>query len=96
MIVSTEKRIIIESLVGQLETPEEIEYLYEAIKQRRNKLAARAAWVLNIGDKVSFIGRRNMKMIGIIKDIKRTTAHINCTDGQTWRVNMAALNRIED
>ena len=67
----------------------------DAIKLRRNQLHFTDAQAFNIGDKVSFTGRRGAVLKGIIEKVKIKYILVRTDAGQRWNVPGSHLTLIK-
>ena len=65
----------------------------EAVKMRRTQLSRQATRALRIGDRVSFKGRRNETVRGVVEKVNRKTVSVRSSaTGTRWRVTASMVN----
>tara|TARA_A100001037_G_scaffold289891_1_gene302128 strand:+ start:413 stop:703 length:291 start_codon:yes stop_codon:yes gene_type:complete len=75
---------------------EELNSVITAIKLRRNQLHFRDAQSFKIGDAVSFTGRHNAILKGVIEKVKIKYILVRTTSGQRWNVPGSHLTLIKE
>jgi hypothetical protein len=67
----------------------------DALKQKRRLESSLKADAFHPGQRVTFQGRRGVKVIGTIESIKVTKAQVKCEDTRTlWRVPLHMLKEV--
>ena len=75
---------------------EELNSVITAIKLRRNQLHFRDAQSFKVGDSVSFTGRHNAILKGVIEKVKIKYILVRTTTGQRWNVPGSHLTPIKE
>ena len=75
---------------------EELNSVITAIKLRRNQLHFRDAQSFKIGDAVSFTGRHNAILKGVIEKVKIKYILVRTDAGQRWNVPGSHLTSIKE
>lgn len=86
----------LEKVIDSLQTMDEIEAAYAALKSRRNTLDRRALRTFASGDRVAFTRRNGTRIEGQVVKVNRKTVSVEpVTGGRGWRVPAAMLTHVE-
>lgn len=79
-------------------TMTDLDNLATLIHARRHQLNANAAVTFNVGERVSFVGKRGRLETGTIKRLMRggKVEIGDCSDGCVWRYPAAMLSRVKN
>lgn len=83
----------LKKLILQIESAEELHEVYELMKRMQTHLKGVALVQFRVGDKVSFVSKRNEKVVGTIMKINATTVGLNCGAQGKWRVSPTILKK---
>ena len=72
---------------------DEVNQIVEAVKLQRTYLARSACRGVQVGDTVSFRGRRGQTVTGTVEKVNRKTVVVN-TGATKWRVTASLLNTV--
>lgn len=64
------------------------------LKENQSKCQALIAETLQVGDLVSFVGRGNSRMQGVIEKLKRVNVVVETHGGIKWRVRATSLTKL--
>lgn len=81
--------IDMDSLIDQIRhlDADQLREVQEEVSLRRTRLSRLAVRSFDIGDTVSFVGRNNRTVKGVVHDVKRKYIHVRDTSTNTiWRV----------
>jgi len=72
---------------------DQLNQIVAAVKQRRDQLHTQQAQSLQVGDVVTFTGRRGRTITGTVCKVKIKYVHVDCGADGKWNVPGAQLTR---